>query len=92
MHFAVKSESPFNNLHRFIQKATTQTKTISQKYFLSNKTNLKDNIFYNVEIYTIKGNDPIGYQYDPHTSRIALNKNIDFYQNGIIMRQIPFNT
>lgn len=90
MHLAVRSDSPFNNLHRFMQKATTKTGTITHKNSSSDKITSKVHIFYDVDIFTIKGNDPIGYKYNPYTTKLSLNKNIDFYQEGKVVRELPF--
>lgn len=92
MHLAVKIDSPFNNLHRFMQKATTKTESKYQKNFSCDKITSKYNIFYDVDIFTIKGNDPIGYKYEPYTSKISLSKEIQFHKEGRVVRKIPFNT
>jgi hypothetical protein len=92
MHLAVKIDSPLNNLHRFVQKTSTKTSIISQKNSLEEKNISNMKIFYDADIFTIKGNDPIGYKYDPYTSKIALYKNIEFYHEGKIIREIPFRT
>jgi len=92
MHLAFKIDSPFNNQHRFVQKTSSKTAIISQKNSLEEKNISNMKILYDADIFTIKGNDPIGYKYEPYTSKIALNKNIEFYHEGKIVREIPFNT
>lgn len=92
MHLAVKSDSPLNNLHRFMQKASIKTETFNLKNISHEKINSERNIYYDVDIYTIKGNDPVGYKYDPYTSKIAFEKNIEFYNEGKIVNKMPYTT
>lgn len=96
MHLAVNMDSPFYKMHRFMQnseKNKNLLKKISKNfnYFSKyNSINSKVPIFYDVDLYTIKAQDPIGYKYSPYTSKIALQNDIEFYQENKVISRMPF--
>lgn len=84
MHSAVKIDSPFYDVHRFIQKSTTLS---SDKTSLN--TNLKSSHFlknshrrYPIKLYTIKSNDPIGAEYNPLICEIDFNKGVNILRDN----------
>lgn len=98
MHLAVNMDSPFYNMHRFMQnseKTNNMLKKISKisnSFSTQNKINSKVPIFYDVDLYTIKAQDPIGSNYKPYTSKIALQNEIEFYEENKVISKMPFQT